>query len=301
MNWSQMKKMLIIAFIVLDVILEIIFIKREENLYTISGQDQQQIVQTLNNNNIMINAVLGEKKILTNVKYNILGNYYPMSKLKVKSSILDVGKISRDIFGDSVKIDLSLKEDGITKYIKDDQYIIADNTGKVQYFNENGIYPPEKFSSEEVEKVGIKFAKQFTNKKISLKHRRIEIEEDYFILEYYDDYKGEILFSSYISMKISQKGIIEAKEVRYEPIKFVEGKRYIFSPDEILYHFMEYIKREKGDDLVRITSIDRGYDIVMESSFEEDFDVVLPYYRIFIGGNETIYYINAYTNEIVKK
>ena len=301
MNWSHMKKMLIVMFVVINVTLEIIFIKREQSLYTVTSQDQQQIVQTLNNNNIMINAALGQQNILTKYKYNILGNYYPMSKLKVKSSMLDAEKIAENILGDSIKIDLSSKETGITKYTKGDKYIATNTTGQVMYYNQNGIYPPKKLNSEEVEKVGIQFAKEFTDNKIPLKHRRIEIADDYFVLEYYDDYKGEILFSSYISMKISKKGIIEAKQVRYEPIKFVEGKRYIFSPDEILYHFMEYIKDEKGNDLVRITSIERGYDIVMESYFEEDFDVVLPYYRITIGENEAIYYINAYTNEIVKK
>ena len=119
---------------------------------------------------------------------------------------------------------------------------------------------------------------------------------DYYILEFNEVYQGEILFCSYVNMKISIKGVEEATMLRYIPQKFTGDKKPIVPIDEVLYSFINRVKPPENQ-LYSIKKIDLGYHIAMDLLSDNIMAEAVPYYRIKLD-NDQVYYVNAYTNEL---
>lgn len=78
---------------------------------------------------------------------------------------------------------------------------------------------------------------------------------------------------------------------------FIKEKHYLVEPEEMLYNLGERIGKDKEEQTI-IKEIDIGYDAGDRMYQESKQDYIEPYYRIELLDGQ-VYYINAYTNEIV--
>jgi hypothetical protein len=171
--------------------------------------------------------------------------------------------------------------------------------GTVSYKGYNEKYTPSKFTKDEVIEVGKKFAADFTLNQmdfqlITIKH---EIYENYYILEFNGVYGEDILFCSYVRIKVTEEGVEEGKAEIYTPIDYEGAVNAVYPIDEVLYKFISEVDLS-NNEMVRITDLQIGYDVVIDDIKGDLFADAIPYYRITIN-NEDVYYIDAYTNELV--
>ncbi|NLK96469.1 MAG: hypothetical protein GX272_00095, partial [Epulopiscium sp.] len=114
---------------------------------------------------------------------------------------------------------------------------------------------------------------------------------------YYETYNGELVYNSYVDFLITSKGIEKVDIYKMKPVKYTELSRSIYAPDEILFGFMNQMKKSQGfKEILVIQNIDLGYFIESEYPWRKEGEGI-PYYRITLADGRN-FYINAYTNQM---
>ena len=123
---------------------------------------------------------------------------------------------------------------------------------------------------------------------------RVVEEQNYFNISYIQKVDNYKIFNNIVTIKVYKDGKIELYSNNYQKPDVVSTKLNIYSVDEALYTFSKGIKNLIPDKEIYIRNIDLGYYLKMDSD-NINF-LFLPYYRFYIKGNETPFYVNAYTN-----
>ena len=285
MNWNKILNVFIIFFLCINIGIFAIASYKKHNDYTLSNDREDQLKQILNEKGIVV--------------YNFLPSFYPMAKVTLEVPQTDQEAIKRHIFGEEhydVKTITTLEEtyESLNQEIT---FYKGANKGSIYYRGYNEKYIPEEFSEEGVNAIGRQFAKDITLNKAKYELTSINLSEDEnsYILYYNEIFKDEVLFCSYVTIKINRQGIEEAKLLRFNPIKFVSEEQVLYPIDEVLYKFADTIQLDQTQ-LTTITDIDLGYDLGDDEMEENLLGEAVPYYRIKLSTGE-FYYINAYTNE----
>lgn len=283
MNWNKIINIFIVIFLIVNVTLFSTARYFENERYSLSEKRTEQLRDVLKRNGYVL--------------YDYVPNYFPMPKIVFQPPEVDKTETIKQIFGSEVYLtSFSTRAD---QYGSEKQQLIfykGDQKGVVSYKGTNEEYIPEEFTLEEVERVSQIFAEKITLSIPKLQLTYKKLVDDYYILEYNEVYKGQLLFSSYVTMKVSKRGIEEAKMLRYIPTKFTGDKKPIVPIDESLYNFIGKVKPAEGE-MFSIKKIDLGYNIAMDSLSGNIMAEAVPYYRIKLD-NDQVYYINAYTNEL---
>ena len=119
-----------------------------------------------------------------------------------------------------------------------------------------------------------------------------------YIVEYFEEYKGQTIFASYYRIWITEKGIEKIQFTYFEPDGFTGEKKEICFSDEALLTFLLEIKKMNLQTPVTITAMELGYDF-QDIDIMETTDKLVPVYRIYVLGQEKPFVINAYTNEMI--
>lgn len=286
MNWNKIINIFIVLFLIVNIAMFSINYYKTQQKYTLSDTRLEQLRDILYENGYAL---------YTHVPQN-----FPMKKLVLETPNIDNEAIAAAMFKDE-EFTRTYRND-YDQYLSENQeveFLKGNQKGKINYKGTNELYIPKSFTREEVERVGEKFARDFTLGIPELKLTSVVKFNEYYQLEYNEVYKGQMLFCSYVSMKVTKDGVESASTMRYAPIEYVGSKESIYPIDEILYNFMESIKPQEGE-LFSIKSIDLGYDLGINNLENNQSAQAVPYYRIKLDSNDTYYYVNAYTNELKK-
>lgn len=283
MNWNKIINIFIILFLIINITIMYVDHYRNEKQYVLSEERKNQLREILYENNFAL--------------YTHIPDAFPMKKIIIYSPKNDQDKIAGRIFEDDVysrTFHLNFEKYYTEK--EELQFLRGDQKGVILYFGTNENYIPKTNSKEDIEIVAKKFASDITLSVPKLKLTLNMNFDDYYILEFNEVYKGNLLFCNYVRVKVSSKGIEEAVALRYPPEKLTGRKQKLIPADEILYNFVQSVSFE-NEELYSIKSMDIGYDLGINSSADDILAEAVPYYRIKLHSGQ-VYYINAYTNEL---
>ncbi len=283
MNWNKISTIFIIIFLIINLVIYGISTWVEKEKYSLSQVRIDQLRNILEENDYAI--------------YDHLPDFYPMTVLNFETPQRNKGAIVQGIFGDA-QVTTSFAAD-YEKYKADGQSLYfykGKEKGLVEYNVSTPVFTLDRFEQSKIEALGEEFAKAMMPDVEHLELTYIKAYEDYYVLEYNEIYKGQTLFCSYVNLKISREGVTMAQSMRYIP-KGYEGKDMEIVPiDEVLYNFMGSVKPAENE-FYSIKKIDLGYHLALEPMEGETTIEGVPYYRLKLD-DESVYYINALTNEV---
>lgn len=121
-----------------------------------------------------------------------------------------------------------------------------------------------------------------------------------YCVEYYQNYKGNFVFSNWFRIFVSQTGVYQV-DFSYCNIEGYSGeKKDIFYGDEALLTFMRALDHEKTEGEITVNRMELGYDSIeqVDAVGRGTMDLV-PCYRIYTMEQEEPCIINAYTCQVV--
>ncbi len=282
MNWSKAKNISIVILLILNVILFcIITYSGKKNI--LSVENEKAIITLLNKNNIEVHDKIPKKS-----------SQMPILSLVYKEN--DIDKL-KNIFFDTEDVKRSVELN--STILKNEQKILTIDGSNIKYINENikgGIANLSKSDAQKLVNQFItnKLKKEYDN----YKFHSLNIVNNKYNLRYYESYKNYNLFSNYISFDITNEGIQSVEIVKYEQTGIISMDRNICSADEALLTFLYEVQNE-FDKVTRINKIELGYTLDETNQRNKDGRAV-PCYRISADSNK-LYYINAYTNQLIRK
>lgn len=115
---------------------------------------------------------------------------------------------------------------------------------------------------------------------------------------FHQKYRGVLVFSNFIELLVTPLGIQQVEMQFGKILGHTGSPTIIFSPDEALLAFTQHVRHITQEEPMTIRRMDLVYFQEYISDQEGPYHAV-PFYRIFIEGNEDIpFLINAFTNAI---
>lgn len=286
MNFGRVLNIFIIIFLIANIVLYGVFEYNNRRQYTITKEQE-----------IQLNEILAEKNIYI---YCLLPKYEPRKKMLVKHEEVAKDELVKEFFDKSYMYKLQSYQE---IFQKGQERIIVYKGGKegvITYTHNLLEDVPDYLNKDHVEKFGKQLMNKLTMKKGNMKLTSSQPDDNnnFYNMEYNDTMKNEIIFSSYVRIKISNNGYVTADSYRYEPIKFQGEKKRIVSVDEVLYKFMYNMRQKDNNELIKIMGIDIGYHVDEDDIVGKDILEAEPCYRISLGSGE-VHFINAYNNKEV--
>ncbi|WP_341876185.1 two-component system regulatory protein YycI [Defluviitalea saccharophila] len=289
MNWAKVKNILIIIFLILNGILGYMNYQKRVAAYTLTKEQETTIKKLLYENNIMVYTLLP-------------GKYPPMRKLLLTPKSMDgeeQTKFFKTIFEDHENIAVST----ITSEQGEKQTVYSRGNEKVGFSTGHIFYRADLSSEKDIiftKEQSKKAADAFLEKlgyTLSKLQWHFKEENGSYKFTYYETYNGELVYNSYVDFLITSKGIEKVDIYKMKPVKYTELSRSIYAPDEILFGFMNQMKKSQGfKEILVIQNIDLGYFIESEYPWRKEGEGI-PYYRITLADGRN-FYINAYTNQM---
>ena len=285
MNMQKMLNGFIMIFLIINIGLFIFIYQREVSRYTLSDERISQLENILDKNDIYL--------------LDHLPDSYPKSKLRVSMPVDTEKELVEGFFKDE-EARFIISSSAHTHETSKERLTFdqVNEKGRVFYGSSEPTFVPENLSDHEKLKIAADFVDEMTlgKGKYALTDQRDG--DDFSIYYFNEQFLGELIFSNETIVRIEEKGITEARAIRYVPQGLVGDAFEIFPADEALYKFMSYI-RAFEDTTITITDLDLGYAIGQSTLENVIWMDIEPYYRIKLSTGQT-YFINAYTNEIYR-
>lgn len=282
MNWSKVNGILIGAFVIINICLGLI-LYQSRTKYEVTGTRLTELQINLDRYHIAM--------------YDFIPNYEPMQRLGIVRKELNSDQIAKAVFEESDYNSIQIngtKEytDGKRRLIFYQNQVNPDEFIYVEPFN---IYTASKSIIEEY---ADNLVKKFYNKRYGLERTSFRLKENgFYEIIYMGFYEDTPIYGSYIKIVVNTNSSVTATIKLIEAKDFIKEKHNLVEPEEMLYNLGERIGKGQVEQTI-IKEIDIGYDAGDRMFQEVKQDYIEPYYRIELL-NGKIYYINAYTNEIV--
>lgn len=291
MNVHKMLNLFILIFLFINVVLFYYIDKQEAGAYSLTREREQQLSETFYANDL--------------ISYAFIPEYYPRPRLVVLSPKDIESKIVDIIFEDeNPKMSLSASEH-IHKTVDEElKFVQGKEKGRVFYMAKHPRYVPvvndDKSNNDLVKQFVLDITGGEGSYRVTDTRTREDSEaSDSTIYFFNESFEGELLFSNEVVVRLDEGvGITEARAIRYEPYLYEAEELPLVAVDEVLYNFMFWITEEAERQII-ITDIDIGYYLGIDSEDTFVSRILDPHYRIKLNSGET-YYVNAYTNELVK-
>ena len=282
MDWKLAKNYTIIFLIILNIIL---FIANLTNYgkYRISKVQKNAVISYLSKNNISIYDDLATE-------------YFPMQQLEAK-------KVSHDYF--NLQDIFFQNTDNIKRTEEFNNTIFSNKTEVLTissdyiFYEDNMTLENFNYSKENVLKICADYSAKIKKYYGGFNLNIIYENKGYFLAEYISEYGGYNIFNNYILFKIYKDG---TKGITFHYLQiegFLGDKIDICSADEALYIFSKEIKKIFTRDIA-IKKMELGY-FTNETKENSSKYSLIPYYRIYIKGIDTPFYLNAYTNTFLHR
>jgi len=276
MNWNKAKNIVIVALVILNLVLLAVssFTKDE---YTLNAENEKAIISLLNKNGIYLSAEIPER-------------FEPLPYLIMNKAQYDDMELKKIFFSASEEVKRSVEFEA-TIFRTDKKTLTIKENG-ISYYNENENAVLENLDTQKAQKEAEKIINAvMKNKNYELK--KLELSEDKYYLKYYEVYLKNKVYNNSVDIVISKNGIESMELIRYDIAGFYGTNKKICSPDEALLAFLYELRDKKTGDIL-IDDVEIGYYFEEYNSQSR----AVPCYRISLK-NSKVYYVNAYTGNIV--
>jgi regulatory protein YycI of two-component signal transduction system YycFG len=286
MNWSKAKNIIIVILVAVNIGL-LFSSKYTSQNNRLSFEAQRAIVKLLNRNGIELSAELPKK-------------ISPMPQLGLINQVsnTDTDQLKTTFFGDEQDIKISVAL-GDTILKKDNKTLTIDGA-QMDYTNIDNNSGIEGLDKATAKKISDQFVKTKLGKAYSdYKFFSITNDNSSYCVSYYENYKSYEIYSNYVKIYVTNKGIAVVKLFRYQPEHFDSVTRQICSADEALLTFMYQAIEQKDKSISVIDKMELGYILELGSQKSAN-AVAIPCYSVSVKDSNQVYYINAYTNTIIE-
>jgi len=290
MRWDKALNYLIVIFLCVNILLAAIHYERYITSYRVSDESIGTVTSILRKQGIEVRA-------------NLPTSFSPRPSLWMEP----------------IEITTTLRDQMVTHLLGEDRsrITITSESGKGEYGKAALVYSMEEkqlrfykdkitYSNHEAYENGsslsykeaLKHAKAFINR-LNLDGHFEEVKIDYIseshgaTVTYYEVYKGLPIFSSYVKMKVSPKGIIEAEVKCLKITDKVGPIKPLYPIDQVLFGLQDL---ELGDKGYIIESVELGYRFNHAEGMHILSEEAVPMYKIKIKGLGIPVFVNAYTN-----
>lgn len=286
MNWGRILNVFIAIFLMMNLVLYLVIEHKTTQKYTLSDEKQQQLSEILKNHDIQLK--------------DFLPDYYPKSIWHFKITDLKRDVILKAIFSNEAFDNVPNKLSAF-RYVSEHQEVIfysGQSRGLLTYAATTPQYVPKDYTENALVATAQTFAYQLLGEaiKLQLTDIRPSLDGSFYVIEFNEVYKKEIIFSNYVTVKIDRNGISEAKAFRYEPDEIKSETKELIPVDEVLYRFMNKMEDEGIQSRV-ISQLRLGYDNSIDAYRYDSTVELVPYYRIKLATG-AFYYVDAYTGKI---
>jgi regulatory protein YycI of two-component signal transduction system YycFG len=284
MEWERAKNYVLIAFVILNLGLAAL-IYLEDTRFTLTDARLSNIHAVLFDNNI-------------NLYTTPMRRFAPMRHLDISGFYYDIPALIEIFFENET---VTIHHEGEGHYIIEAEngaeleisngFISFDNSARLNENDENEISVAD----------AIKISEEFIENHFSDFVRDIVFEDFGGVhIIYLQEYRGRLIDSNFIEFFVVSEGIVWIDMQFGQVLGHSAETRMIFAPDEILLTFMQRVRHRAMENPIFISDIDIVYKQEYASDQIGAVYPAVPFYRIFIRGQDFPFYINAYTNVITQ-
>lgn len=277
MDWKLTKNYTIIFLIILNIFLFCIN-TLSDNKYKITKSQENDIKKYSEKNNIKVCVDIPNK-------------FYPMSQINMRKLRYDELTLQSIFFGDIQNIIRTEKFEN-TIFKRDKKTLILNNM--YIYYEDLDSISNFDYSKYNCHNVAETIKKSLEREYGKMQLDIIVEENEYFIISYIQKMNRYKVFNNTLYIKIYKDGTKEVYFNNYQKIEIISNKIDICSADEAIYTFSKEIKNLITDKDIYIRQIDIGY--YSKDNIQNMFYKFTPYYRFYIKGSLSPFYVNAYTN-----
>lgn len=285
MEWKKAKGFMILLLIILNlVLLGLNYGRYQENVLTLS--QEKAVFEVLSKNGISLYT-------------DLITKFTPMRKITLSLPSYSKEEMKELFFGEE-KATTTVEFEKII--IKSDQKILTmrGNKGTLVFPKGTASYP--NLSNAQAKEVAKQFMERLEKEIGTFEFGNITKTEGGYVVEYFEKYKGNLVFASNYKIYITNRGITSVDLTFFEPEGYTGDKKEICFSDEALFTFLKEYRKSKKEGAVTITKMELGYDFLEEEEWIVDTSVkLIPCYRIYVMGQEAPYTINAYTNKMLNQ
>lgn len=255
----------------------------EMHKYTVTPEQIKDAVGVLEKNNITVST-------------EVMRGFSPKKEIELAAYDEYDNDLLIDIFMNNPE-DVKFSIDSGKKVLRTDWETLTVNGGYVTYRNRDTAsgYPED----EEAAKL------------CSMLVKRLEVfggefvldgepskTDDGIVYEYCQKYKGNIIYSNFVSITVNEGGISRVDFMYLRPTGYVNTPLEICSADDALISGMHAIKNYFGTMEADISKVDLVYYCEENQSEKNLTFTVSPYYRVYFSLSEEPLLVNAYTNSV---
>lgn len=290
MDWNRILNTMIIIFAAINIAIFSYTVVTNDDDYAISHEKKQQLNEILYANGIIVSGEYPD--------------YPPMEAISVTVPNFDRGTILQRIFDgmDYEQIqDMTQERIIYESYRYEDQVLIfyeGNHGGLIDYYGPSPLYKPVEMDVDGVLAISKTFAEDLIGDAVPLELVQIYYDAENNLYEVlYNEYQEEgLMLCNYVSMVVSEAGVVSAKASVYNRHESMGSKKPLFPVDEVMYMWMDSVEMS-GALLSRIERIEIGYHIGVDELNKDATIEAVPNYRIIMGDGR-IYEIEAYTNTL---
>ena len=283
MEWNKAKDIIIFFLVLLNIMLGI-FLGINSRKYTLSMDQEKNIVEVLASNNISMYC-------------KIINKHEPMKMLELNPQTIDESKMVDAFLGTTGAI--AAKEGDIRSY---------DYEGKTLIIYENKVIYENSNYSEQIDlnnETAIKLCKDYLSAIGSI-GTGYELDfgpymrDGEMILEYRQKINGTVIYNNHFLVALDNYGIRRIEYSNNMPVGYSAGMKEICSSDEALFSFLQAMKRESAQRPQRI--VEKMDIVYFIDPAEPDTNRAYPHYRIYyteVGDPDNLVrlcLVNAYLN-----
>ena len=289
MEWERAKTIILIIFVLLNVLMGGLRFA-DYRRYWLTGEQERNIRIVLDRNNIQLYT-------------DPLRRFTPMRPIEVSGFYYDEDFLL-DLFLYGADITRREYNWGLVFTTDDGRYLEKSNGFIFFEMYENGTY------YENGQTVGRSFAayltgdfigRHFPNFEIDIMFDAYDFHGNHGIRRIYrETYQGLLVYSNFIEFFITASGITQI-EMQFGRVRgeLQVPPRMIFPPDEVLLTFMQRFRHIATESPIFINRMDMVFVKLYHSDEVGSVSPAIPFYRIFIEGNDFPLLINAFTNVLM--
>jgi len=292
MEWERAKNYILIMFILLNIGLAFLWFG-EYNRYTMTAEQERMINSILSQNNISM-YIRPVRRSPPKSPLHVTGFYYNEEKL------LDLFFENPDnIINDSSEFYRLFR--CMHSQLVISNGFVAFNTIKPLGFRNTG-----EFFIQNPQELNLQSATALTAPFIESYFPEFRQDSSFYDggihITYRQAYRGRIIHSNFIEFLVTQNGIQRIEMQFGQVIGHGGTPQMIFAPDEALLTFTQFIRHRSQYSPIIITYMDlayfKDYDFISDQPGTVPY-FAMPFYRIFIQGDDRPFLINAFTNVLV--
>jgi hypothetical protein len=291
MNTNPVKNMIIALLVIFVAVLSfLIFI--DEQRFVLSAEQEMNILTVLERNEMSIAE-----------PFEMLRNFRPARQLDMVRYNYDLEAMATRFFGDNADFET---EDGALFFCEmTGKFMELDVRDNIINFGIPNGFGPTEFGIDFIhggagaEELALLFIEEILGgaaTEMTLYSNTLISERNY-LLTFYGSYRGNLLYSSQIRIRVAEFGITRVTYSHFESRGFIGYETPLFSPDEALLALLNQLRSEGVQGQINLINMQMVYDINPNNHTRA---VPAYLFTIVLDGRQFNYIFNARTNSYMR-